>query len=333
MLAPPDLCWKQRRTRDAEIYFVSNPAASARKATVSFRDHRPQASLWHADTGRIEKIASRVENNRAVVDLDLDPAGSVFVVFSDSLPSKAVSPVTASAPRRPSGTLEITRAAYEALDGAGSGDVTDRVRAAVRDGSLEISAHPDDLGGDPAYGHVKQLKVEYVFNGKPGTAIAPEAGRLVLPPLPEVPGPWKVEFPSRTVTFDKLISWTEHPESDIKFHSGHATYSTRFQLKDVNSPIHLDLGRVESLATVTVNGKEFPTLWKFPYQLDITSALRPGTNELKVKVTNAWNNRLVGDAGLPPEQRKTSISSASVGAGKPLLPAGLLGPVTLKKSE
>jgi hypothetical protein len=330
--APAEIGWKQRRSATSDTYFLCNPTASPRRVVASFRDHRPHASLWHADTGRIEVARPRLENGRAVLDLDFDPSGSVFVVFSDKAPANAMA-AGARKPVRPSGKLEITRAAYEALSGAGSGDVTGQVRAALRDGGLEISAHPDDLGGDPAYGHVKQLKVEYVFNGKPGTAITPEGGRLVLPPFPELAGPWQVEFPSRRVTFDTLISWTDHPEQDIRFHSGSATYSTRFSLSNLKSPIHLDLGRVESLATVTVNGTEFPTLWKSPYQLDITPALRQGRNELKVRVTNAWNNRLVGDAQGPPEQRGTWSSSNVIGAGQPLLPAGLLGPVTLRKYE
>ena len=328
--APSGIGWKHRRSTNADTYFLCNPTASAQKATISFRDHRPHATLWHADTGRIELAKTRLEKGRAILDLNLDPSASVFVVFSDKVPSKA-SPTTSREPVRPTGKLEITRAAYEALSGAGSGDVTERVRAAMRDGKLEISTSPDELGGDPAYGHVKQLKVEYVFNGAPGTAIAPEGARLVLPPLPEVPGPWKVDFPSRAVTFDKLISWTDHPEQDIKFHSGSATYSTKFNLSDAKSPIQLDLGQVEALATITVNGKEFPTLWKYPYQLDITPALRQGTNELSIRVTNAWNNRLVGDAQAPPEQRVSWSSSNLIGAGHPLLPAGLLGPVTLRK--
>ncbi len=328
--APDGIGWKHRRTPTSDIYFLSNPTASARKVTVSFRDHRPHASLWHADSGRIETITSLQAQQRAVVELDLDPSGSVFVVFSDQAPAKAV-PAIARNPVRQPGTLEITRAAYEALSGAGAGDVTEHVRAAMRDGRLEISANPDVLGGDPAYGHVKQLKIEYLFNGKPATATATDGGRIVLPSPPEVPGPWKVEFPSRSVTFDKLISWTDHPEQDIKFHSGSATYATKFSLSDVKSPIHLDLGQVEALATVTVNGKEFPTLWKSPYQLDITSALRPGSNELRIKVTNAWNNRLVGDAQMSPEKRSSWSSSNQIGGGHPLLPAGLLGPVTLRK--
>lgn len=332
VVAPSEIGWKHRRSANSDIYFLCNPTASQRTVTVSFRDYRPHASLWHADSGRIETIAHLEAHQRAAIELTLDPSGSVFVVFSDEIPSKA-SPATARKPVRPTGNLKITRATYEALSGAGASDVTGRVRSAMRDGWLEISASPDDLGGDPAYGHVKQLKIEYVFNGKPGTASITDGGHLLVPPPPEVPGPWKVEFPSRTVTFDKLISWTDHPEQDIKFHSGSAIYSAKFSLSDVKSPIQLDLGRVESLATVTVNGTEFPTLWKYPYRLDITPALRKGGNEIKVRVTNAWNNRLVGDAQLPLEQRASWTSSDAVEAGQPLLTAGLIGPVTLQKVE
>jgi hypothetical protein len=328
--APLGIGWKHRRSANSDIYFVCNPTNSVRTVTVSFRDHRPHASLWHADSGRMEFAKHRTEKSRAILDLTLDPSGSVFVVFSDQAAANAV-PNVAKKPVRPSGTLEITRAAYEALSGVGGGDVTEYVRAAISDGRLEISANPDVLGGDPAYGHVKQLKIEYVFNGKPATATTTDGGNIVLPPPPEVPGPWKVEFPSRAVTFEKLISWTDHQEPDIKFHSGSATYWTKFSLSDAKSPIQLDLGQVEALATVTVNGKEFPTLWKYPYQLDIASALRQGTNELKIRVTNAWNNRLVGDAQLPQEQRISWSSSNQIGAGHSLLPAGLLGPVTLRK--
>jgi len=50
-----------------------------------------------------------------------------------------------------------------------------------------------------------------------------------------------------------------------------------------------------------------------------------------VTVTNPWNNRLVGDAALPPQQRQTSVTTPSVKANSPLQPAGLLGPVKLMR--
>src|ERR1035438_10573788 len=36
-------------------------------------------------------------------------------------------------------------------------------------------------------------------------------------------------------------------------------------------------------------------LWKIPFQVDVTGALKPGANALQVKVTNLWVNRLIGD--------------------------------------
>lgn len=51
---------------------------------------------------------------------------------------------------------------------------------------------------------------------------------------------------------------------------------------------------------------------------------------LEVKIVNTWNNRLAGDAALPVEQRHTSITAQTVKKGSPLLPSGLLGPVTLQ---
>jgi hypothetical protein len=130
------------------------------------------------------------------------------------------------------------------------------------------------------------------------------------------------------VTLDKLISWTEHSDPAIRYFSGAATYRTTFQAPATTTL--LDIGRVEALATVTVNGHTFPTLWKPPYQLDITAALKPGTNDLAVTVVNAWHNRLVGDAALPAETRQRWVSKNTVRANAPLQPSGLLGPVQLR---
>lgn len=333
VLVPSGIGWKHRRTAHSEVYFISNPSQTARKVSVSVRDHRKHASLWHADTGRIEQTEHRLDGPRAVVDVALDPAGAVFLVFSDTLPSSAVPSTAGRRVWRSKGNLEISRASYDATDGAGGRDVTDQVRAALRDGLLELEVLPDALGGDPAYGHVKQLKIDYRLNGAAASASALDGGRISLPPLPEVPGPWQVEFPHRKVAFERLMSWTEHEDSDIKHHSGSAIYRSAFQLKEVRKPTEIDLGQVEALATVTVNGKVFPTLWKYPYRLDITPALRKGRNEIAIEVTNSWHNRLAGDAALPPEKRKTWLPSQSVPAGSALLPAGLIGPVTLRAFE
>jgi hypothetical protein len=89
---------------------------------------------------------------------------------------------------------------------------------------------------------------------------------------------------------------------------------------------------VKNLAEVIVNGKSLGVVWHTPYRVDATSALKPGANELVVKVTNAWVNRLIGDQ----QPGATKITYADVQpykAKSPLLPSGLLGPVAVVRTE
>jgi len=64
---------------------------------------------------------------------------------------------------------------------AATADVTDKVKAAVKDNKLTITASNDALGSDPAVGITKQLKVDYTVDGKPHTATATEGDDLTLP--------------------------------------------------------------------------------------------------------------------------------------------------------
>ena len=94
----------------------------------------------------------------------------------------------------------------------------------------------------------------------------------------------------------------------------------------------LDLGKVASWAEVFVNGRTVGTLWAEPYACDISKFLMRGENEIRVCVTSTWHNRLVHDASLPVQERKTwTIGGPSADA--PFRPSGLLGPVVLRREE
>ncbi|MBN2129112.1 MAG: hypothetical protein JW741_06425 [Sedimentisphaerales bacterium] len=179
----------------------------------------------------------------------------------------------------------------------------------------------------------------------------------------EITGPWQVRFaPGRgapaEITLDKLLSWSAHDNEGVKFFSGEATYTRTLTVpRDMLAKrrrLYLDLGRVEALAEVTLNGKTFPTLWKPPFVVDITDAAKAGDNELKVRVVNLWPNRMIGDEQLPedserndngtlkkwpqwlldgnpsPTGRFTFTSWRLWRKDEPLLDSGLLGPVTLR---
>jgi hypothetical protein len=66
----------------------------------------------------------------------------------------------------------------------------------------------------------------------------------------------------------------------------------------------LDLGRVEVMAEVRLNGKDLGVLWKPPYRVDISGAAKAGDNTLEIKVVNLWINRQIGDEFLPEDSER-----------------------------
>jgi hypothetical protein len=94
--------------------------------------------------------------------------------------------------------------------------------------------------------------------------------------------------------------------------------------------LFLDLGNVEVIARVRLNGKLVGTRWTTPYRLEITDFVKDGELVLQIEVANLWVNRLIGDTNLPEEKRITWSTWKNV--YKPdakLLPSGLIGPVKI----
>jgi hypothetical protein len=164
----------------------------------------------------------------------------------------------------------------------------------------------------------------------------------VLPPVTQaklgtLEGPWQVSFqPDRgapaTTTFNTLASWSENTDAGVKYFSGAATYTKTLTVQKAwikpGAHLWIDLGDVKNLADVSVNGKSLGTVWHSPYRVDATSALKSGENQVVVKVTNAWVNRLIGDQ-QPGATKYTFTVIHPYKANSPLLPSGLLGPVQL----
>jgi hypothetical protein len=115
---------------------------------------------------------------------------------------------------------------------------------------------------------------------------------------------WQVSFDEHLVTggqitLNRLIPLNEHSDFDVRHFSGTATYKTTFQVEKPEVPLFLDLGEVQVIAEINLNGRAFKTLWKPPFRVDISDVVRSGENNLEVKVTNLWVNRLIGDEYFP----------------------------------
>jgi hypothetical protein len=245
---PSDLRWIHRRENDADLYFVSNQKEQPVEITASFRVAGRLPELWHADTGLMEPAPHwEKSDGRTTVLLNLDPVGSVFVVF-----------------RQPTGS-------------AGPG--------------LQKTASPN-------------------------------------PEVMEVNGPWELRFPSgwgapERVALDQLASWTVNENAGVKYFSGSATYEKEIEmpatLTGSGRSVILDLGEVKNIATVAVNGESFQTLWKPPFRVDISHALKPGKNKLTIAVTNLWPNRMIGDEHEPDDAEWGEPCQYPYAPGKPIV--------------
>ena len=166
-----------------------------------------------------------------------------------------------------------------------------------------------------------------------------ESNSLGYRELAEIKGPWTVKFDPKwggpdSIAFPTLVDWTERAEPGIKYYSGTAAYANRFRSPEGLSgasagSVFLDLGNVLEMAEVRLNGKSLGVVWAPPFRVDITSAIQEGENVLEIRVANQWANRIIGDMQLPPEQRRTQTNIRALKADTPLLPSGLLGPVTV----
>ncbi len=160
-----------------------------------------------------------------------------------------------------------------------------------------------------------------------------------ITPLAELTGPWIVRFDPKwggpkSAQFESLVNWTTRPEPGIKFYSGTATYTKTFDWKaesgNESADVWINLGEVRELAEVRVNGKPCGIVWTPPFRVNITAALRSGANTLEIDVVNFWPNRIIGDAALPAEQRRTRTNVRTLTKETALMPSGLLGPVRLE---
>jgi len=161
-------------------------------------------------------------------------------------------------------------------------------------------------------------------------------------------GNWILQFPPNLgapetpLPLPRLDSWSNHEVPGIRYFSGVATYRRTLDIPSAwlrdNACIVLDLGAVGELAEIRLNGQSSGVAWKPPYQVDLTQAIKPGANHLEIDVANVWWNRMVGDqqpgaAGIANATAFTDPLASSLTtrftAQTPLIPSGLLGPVSI----
>jgi hypothetical protein len=326
---PEELKIAHRHSSDLDIYFVANLLDKKQQASVSFHISGRQPELWQAEDGSIDNAPVwEDKSGRTRVDLILKGHQSVFVVFrkKDTKADHMVSVI--------------------------SNNSVDNWDVVSRDNDQPMLVARGNLSAKVIYasGKEKTFKTESI---KPV----------------ELTGAWNVSFVPKTdksfeMEFPELIDFSKYSTKAVNYFAGKATYKKNINIQSSmlkkNKRILLDLGQLNDIAEVHLNGRSLGVLWYPPYSLDVTTALKVGDNELEIAVTNNWANRLIGDEQEPadfewgkdrgekmgramlaypdwfiknqdrPSQgRKTFSIWYYYRKDSPLEPAGLLGPVRL----
>ncbi|HEY4245910.1 MAG TPA: glycosyl hydrolase [Lacunisphaera sp.] len=323
-----------RTTGDVELYFLSHAGSDAITANCRFRVTGKQPEWWNPRTGTITPLQTYSSSDRegTTVSLPFEANGSGFIVFQN-----------AGAPAQ-----QLTSVTWNGVDVVENGNYL-----------------PLQPGTKPVFNLITGDLLErgsYVFHAADGTARQTTVS--TLPEPVNVAGPWVIRFPANSgapseIEIPTLISWSHHSVDGVKYFSGTATYFKTLTITSLAPAqrLFLDLGKVQIMAKVRLNGKALGILWKPPYRLEITDAVKAGGNALEIEVVNLWVNRLIGDEQLPedsdrnangtlkkwpqwlldekpsPSGRFTFSSWRLWKKEDPLQESGLIGPVTLRYTQ
>lgn len=262
----------KRLRKNATLYILMNEGEETADLSASFNDTRVP-EIWDPENGnrRVAPVFTSSQHE-TVLPLTLTPHQLKVVVFRDASPAVANTPHLIESP------LEVT-----SVEASGGGALMARV-----------------VSGKTGTFALKGAFQNQLLNAD-----------VILPPLPpplRSDTDWQLSFADQPEKYElaQLGSWTDLRAD----YSGTATYTRTVKIAPdalaSNRSWILDLGTVHDVAQVEINGQTFTTLLWPPYKLDITSALRAGSNEMKIRVTNTLANKY--------GERK---------------PSGLLGPVAL----
>jgi hypothetical protein len=139
----------------------------------------------------------------------------------------------------------------------------------------------------------------------------------------EITGPWKLDLqhmhgPRQQMELDTLTDLIDLPETED--FAGTVLYEKRFHVDSAEGG-YLDLGDVQGISELMLNGKALGTRWYGAHVYDLGDALKPGENMLTIKLTTICGNYVKSLQDNPVAQRWTG--------GQDKTPMGVLGPVSL----
>ena len=152
--------------QDNQVAYAGQPLASRTRCAWKVK-------VWTSEAAAAKEVAS---------GWSAPASWEMGLLKPEDWSASWIETVRGPAPKKPAGpapALTIVKATYGA-DGGGK-DVTALLAGMVKDNSLAITVSNENMGGDPAFGKVKQLKVEYRSGDKSLRTSVGEKTRLEIP--------------------------------------------------------------------------------------------------------------------------------------------------------
>jgi hypothetical protein len=314
------LLFTHRQLGAQQIFFVANAGHETVQADCTFRAAGMQPERWDPVTGKRTPLpVFKCSENTTTVPLQFEAHESFFVVFKDQVDDGPVDELV--------------------LDGRPAGALCNQSVREKADGAIHLAAF---AGGN------------YQIRHADGT----EETRDLKIPLPvTVSSAWDIRFiPAREeisafqISTNRLFLWNQSPDARLRGFSGTAVYTASVDLDvdwlNASDGAVIDLGPVPGIpelravgggnyeptaniydalcAEIRINRKPVGLLWSAPWRLDCSGLLKPGTNEIEIRVINPWHNWRVANGFLP-----VAHSWSTPGLKLPLIDSGLSGPVRL----
>jgi alpha-L-rhamnosidase len=299
----PSFDFVHRRISGTDIYFVRNMRAKASAATLSFRVEGRTPEIWIPDDGSTTPalVYRETKDARTEIPLTFPPSGSVFLIF-----------------RRPA-ALHLVAVRQDSKEvfpsiNPGAGLFSD-------DGSTFVVSTPG------TYRIIDSHAGDRTFVIKPADLES------------RIDTQWTLSFPSgwgapASIPVKRFHSWTQSDDTGVRYFSGTATYCGTMHISSEllasQKQLWMNLGQVREIASVKVNGIAVGTVWRAPFLTRIDRQLHPGENTVEIQVTNLWPNRIIGDLQPSAKAQYTHTNVRFYTKDSPLLPSGLLEPVTVQ---
>lgn len=312
----------QRKIGHTNLYWFANNTDTLKHFTAWVRDGKGVAEIWDCETGEKKNISSANDGKYQKVSLTLQPFEAYWLAFNpeNTTPVDIKQPETGIKEKAidtkwtlsyPDGNTVCKTTAKVLYSDASPMD-NDMLQSGYNDSNWKYYSRKEENENKSPYSYWRMnipvgaksvivpsylLGKEIWLNDKKMSVtdslipLAPESGLLsfVLNRKDEKLSIAPFKFKVGTEENKELASWYTY---GLQQYTGFLEYETQITINDTSAAVSIDLGEVKYMAEVFVNGKSVGArLWP-PFKFDISGALKPGDNKIKVRIGNLIANEM-----------------------------------------